>query len=190
MTKATLLRRATETLEPLHEWEGACHSASLHLVTRGIGTRVARGTCEGVGGQHSWVVVGEDCYAEKAVIIDPTLWGYDASVTGVWVGSMRDGRHRPHGHGSIWDWGRPAAGDGSVIKLTPRKPLSRDAQSFLRFVEPLDVLGWSRLANAPVQGWPASEIIAAMDDTPGLGVHIPIDILGMITGRNPGGLYR
>jgi hypothetical protein len=40
-----------------------------------------------------------------------------------------------------------------------------------------------------MEGWPSSEIIAAMDDTDELRALVPIDILGMVTDRNPGGLY-
>ena len=43
---------------------------------------------------------------------------------------------------------------------------------------------------APVEDWPAGEIFAAMDDTEGLKALVPIDKLGMLTDRNPGGLYR
>lgn len=45
------------------------------------------------------------------------------------------------------------------------------------------------LANGPMQGWPAPEIIEAMMDTDGLGALVPIDIRGMLTGRNPGEAY-
>ena len=55
--------------------------------------------------RHSWVVLGDDCYHERALIVDPTLWSYDDTVEGVWVGSYRDRRHRPHGKGSIWNVG-------------------------------------------------------------------------------------
>ena len=57
-------------------------------------------------------------------------------------------------------------------------------------VGPLDYGGWSILANyCPVEGWPAGEIYAAMDDTPALKSLVPIDRLGMLTNRNPGRLY-
>lgn len=39
------------------------------------------------------------------------------------------------------------------------------------------------------QNWPAAEIIAAIDDTKALSALVPIDILGMLTDRNPSGLY-
>lgn len=55
---------------------------------------------------------------------------------------------------------------------------------------PLDRRAWHLLASqAPVLGWPAAEIIAAMDDTEELSAFVPIDRLGMLTDRNPGGLY-
>lgn len=169
-----------------------CHEVSLAVVKAGIlpgPARVARGTCVGVGGQHSWIVAGTDCYAPDAEIYDPTLWSYDSSVTGVWHGSARDGRHFPYGAGDIFAYGKPISGGGPIIDLTPTVPLSGEAELFLDLLGPLDRAGWSTLAHAPVGGWPAAEIIAAMADTPGLKVIIPIDILGMLTDRNPNGLY-
>lgn len=182
----------TAALEPLGRWFHACHAASLHLVKSGVlpGSRVARGTCRGVGAQHSWVVVGPDCYADDAVIVDPTLWSYQSTCVGVWVGTAADGLHTPHGGvGSIWTWGKPFSRGGPAIPLTPAEPLSPDAELFLELVGPLDRHGWSMLAQAPVFGWPAAELIAAMDDTTELAALVPIDRLGMLTDRNPSGLY-
>src|SRR5262249_50592591 len=144
---------------------------------------------KGVGGQHSWVVLADDCYDDRAVIIDPTLWSYDESVTGVWVGTYRAGLHVPHGKGFIWDWGRPNRATGPVIELTPSKPFSQAARGFLDLRGPLDHEGWRLLAHAPVEGWPAGEILAAIENTPGLAGRVPIDILGMTTDLNPKGLY-
>ena len=186
---------AQAALAPLDQWGQKCHQASLALVKAGVlGTsRVARGSCRGVGGQHSWVVLGNDCYDPNATIVDPTLWSYDRTVEGVWVGSMRDRRHQPHGYyggQTIWEWGKPAPATGPVITLTPAAPLSPAAQHFLALLGPLDWQGWAMLvSNAPVLGWPAGEIIAAASDTPGLGAAVPIDRLGMLTDRNPSGLY-
>ena len=64
-----------------------------------------------------------------------------------------------------------------------------DARAFLELVGPLDYHGWGVLAHAPVQGWPSGEILAAITDTKPLAVLVPIDRLGMLTDRNPGGLY-
>lgn len=182
---------AEDVLAPLDDWAGQCHAASLKLVKDGTlgACRVARGGCRGVGGQHSWVVLGDDCYDERAVIIDPTLWSYDDTVTGVWVGTYRDRRHTPHGKGSIWSWGRPNDPTGPIVKLTPRVTFSAMARFFLEELGPLDYKGWCELAHAPVQHWPAGEIFAAMDNTKGLKGRVPIDILGMNTELNPGGLY-
>lgn len=189
MNLQKLRRDATRALFPLGRWAQQCHMASLELVHLGIidRARVARGWCRGVGGQHSWVVVG-DPY-DPQVIIDPTLWSYDRTVKGVWVGTMKDGKHRPQGYGNIWEYGRPADPIGPVVELKPSTPLSREAKRFLTLIGPLDRRGWMVLANSPVGGWPAAEIIAAMDDTPELEVLVPIDILGMLTDRDPGGLY-
>ena len=191
MPPSDLVTWATKVLAPLDDWSGQCHAASLKLVKHGaLGEcRVARGACRGVTSQHSWVVLGNDCYDRKAAIIDPTLWSYDDTVEGVWVGTYRNNRHHPHGEGSIWRWGRPEDPTGPVVTLTPRQPLSKDAQDFLELLGPLDVHGWAMLAHAPVGMWPASEILDAIYNTDGLSVFVPIDIVGMLTDRNPGGLY-
>jgi hypothetical protein len=191
MTRAELAPWAEGVLAPLDGWAAQCHAASLKLVQHGAlgACRVARGWCDGVVGQHSWVVLGDDCYDDAAVIIDPTLWSYDDTVQGVWVGTYRKGRHEPHGKGSIWKWGRPNDPTGPIVTLTPREPFSSNAEAFLELLGPLDFEGWCRLANAPVGMWPAGEILSAIEDTKGLSGRVPIDILGMLTDQNPQGLY-
>ena len=76
----------------LAPWSRQCHAASIAIVRARIfpHARVARGWCQGVPGQHSWVVVGggDDytpaCYdRERAQIVDPTLWSYDKNVSGI-----------------------------------------------------------------------------------------------------------
>lgn len=189
-----------DALGVLGMWAHQCHAASLHLVKSGVfgdtPVRVARGTANGVPGQHSWVVVGSDCY-EPFHIIDPTLWSYREDVNGIYVWSLgayphsrSRYRHTPHGAGSIWAWGRPGSHGGEPVALTPTEPLSRTAQAFLDMIGPLDMRGWSTLlSRAPVGGWPAGEVIAAADDTPALAALVPVDRLGMLTDRNPNGLY-
>lgn len=179
-------RKILQVQGPLTNWAKQCHVASLHVV-RALGGRVARGWCRGVRGQHSWAVIGPDCYSLDAVIVDPTLWSYDAGIKGIWVGTMRDGLHKPHGLGSIWAWGKPPSAVELPVELDAK--LSKDAQEFLKLCGPLDRAGWHFLATAPVQGWPAGEILAAMADTSALAALVPIDRLGMLTDRNPGGLY-
>jgi len=177
-------------LAPLERWSYDCHSASLALVESGaIGefARVARGWANGPIGQHSWVVVGKDCYAPDARIVDPTLWSYRDDVEGIWVGSATERQHIPHGAGSIWEWGRPDPATDEPMKLEFAEPPSEDAQAFLDLLGPLDRKGWTMLAHAPVGDWPSDEILGAINDT--LGAVVPIDILGMVTDRNPGGLY-
>lgn len=172
---------------PMAEWKHKCHEVSLAIVRAKIfsPSRVARGVCRNVFSQHSWVVLGKDCYDPDAQILDATLWSYDPQVKGVWFGN--DGRHVPHGAGSIWNYGKPPEPEGPIIELAV--PISKKAQGFLDLIGPMDRRGWHVLLNSPVGEWPASEIIAAADDTPALSPMIPIDILGMITDRNPGGLY-
>lgn len=185
---------AKRELGTLTDFAHQCHVASLRLVRSGAlgDCRVARGSCTGVPGQHSWVVVGDDCYADDARIIDPTLWSYTGQRPFVWVGSASEGLHTPHGKGSIWAWGRPEnAVPGQAVELTPTEPLSSEAQTFLELLGPLDRRGWMvLLSHAPVGGWPAGEIMAAATDTEALAALVPIDRLGMLTDRNPDGLYR
>lgn len=189
MTELLTQAQVEEAIGPLKDWDGQCHAASLAIVKAGLlpQARVARGFCAGVGGQHSWVVVGHDCYAETAQVIDPTLWGYDKAVEGLWQGSTRERPHTPHGSGSIWEYGRPVAHGGEIIEL--EGTFGRAAWAFLELLGPLDLRGWVELAHAPVGGWPAEEIIAAMYDHPKLSARVPIDIAGMVTDHNPGGLY-
>jgi len=169
-----------------------CHAASLALVRSGLlgdEARVARGVCPGVGGQHSWAVIG-DPYDEAATIVDITAWSYDERRPRVWITSISEGVHRPHGYGMIWQSGKPFHTGGETIELAHPANLSPSARQFLAMVEPLDHRGWGMLANSAVLGWPAREIIEAMLDTKGLGPLVPIDIVGMLTDRNPDGLYR
>lgn len=195
MSPADIRAAVAEVIPTLTDYAHQCHVASLQLVHSGKfdGARVARGMCTGVGGQHSWVVLGDDCYADDAQIIDPTLWSYTGERPAyVWVGSARDGLHTPHGAGSIWQWGKPEnAVPGQAVELTPTEPLSSEAQAFLELLGPLDRRGWMvLLSHAPVGGWPAGEIMAAASDTEALAALVPIDRLGMLTDRNPDGLYR
>ena len=167
-----------------------CHAASIALVKSGaLGeARVARGTCPGVFGQHSWVVLGLDCYDTDAEVIDPTLWSYEHVEPYIWTGVASDKPHRPHGTGSIWQWGKPTNMGGATISLA-HEPEDQAARDFLALLGPLDRAGWGQLANAPVQGWPAKPIIEAIYATPALMALIPIDIVGMVTDLNPNGLY-
>lgn len=173
---------------PLEDFAHQCHSASLALVKRGPWpeARVARGTTAGVRGQHSWVVLGEP-YDPHVTILDPTLWSYTASAPSVLVARAVARPHRPHGFGSIYGVGRPHGHGGDTMTLAV--PVSSAAEDFLASLGPLDARGWANLANAPVGDWPAAEVIAAMYDTPGLRALVPIDRVGMLTDRNPQGLY-
>lgn len=189
---------------PYNTWSGKCHEISCLLLASGrFGPgRVARGWATGVAGQHSWLVLGPDVYDPQAVIVDPTLTPYlhehnlvGTSIPGglpvIQVEYAQDLSHRPHGAGAIWAAPKPPEPTGPVIKLTPSFELSDEARLFLsdEMLGPLDRTGWSQLANGAMELWPAGEIIAAMDDTPELRALVPIDILGMLTSRNPGGAY-
>lgn len=182
---------AEKVLAPMSQWKDRCHEASVALVRSGVikGARVARGSCRLVPSQHSWVVLG-DPYLTATVILDPTLWGHTRVSPEVWIGKRNRWGHRPHGAGNIYDWGRPNPPTGKVITLTPPKGgWSGIAESFLKQLGPLDFEGWRVLTQAPVQGWPATEILTQLRKHPQLGAFIPIDIVGMVIGDECGGLY-
>jgi hypothetical protein len=181
---------------PASRWGGNCHGISLAVVRTGLlgepGTqaRVARGMCRGVGSQHSWVVLGGSPYDPDAVIADPTVWHYQDAEPCIHLARNSMQSQRPHGQGSIWSYGRPPEPQGEVIGLHWERPPSVQAQAFLEACGPLDLRGWMFLASAPVGNWPSAEIIPAIADDPQLGTAlVPIDVLGMITDRNPDGLY-
>lgn len=173
---------------PFEQWGGRCHEISLAVLRTGMfgRGRVARGTCKYVTSQHSWIVLGDNCYDEDAVIVDPTLWNYVQTVNGIFCGFGR--WHRPHGAGMFYDGNRPENHGGEVIDLD-RSKLGKSALEFLDMLGPLDFKGWMQVAHMPVQGWPAGEIINALCDVPVLAAVVPIDIKGMVTDRNPNGLY-
>lgn len=181
---------------PLDEWYGACHRVSLAIVKAGLlhgpsgaRVRVARGWTERVSGQHSWISLG-DPYNPQTRYVDPTWWCWtETDRQLIWSGEAEGSGHTPHGAGSIWDYGKPVHQGGETISLTPDTPLSGPARRFLDMLGPLDAKGWMVLGNAPVGGWPAAEVFTAMSQTPLLGEFVPIDVRGMLTEENPGGLY-
>lgn len=196
---------------PVDQWPGHCHEVSLALVKSGAfgqGARVARGTAKGVISQHSWVVLGGDVYAPDAIIIDAThpqyhkLYETALGRTPILVSNRNDGyAYIPHGYGRLDSWdsvagiltGQQFQGGPDDRKSFPDKVvvrLSGDAWDFLVTIGyPLTHRGWAWLAsNMPAKGWPAKEIIEAMADS-GMRALIPIDFLGHLTDRNPGGLY-
>jgi hypothetical protein len=193
VTQDDLIALVTEHLAPLEQWASRCHEASLKLVRDGVlglPCRVARGGCSGVGGQHSWVVLGMDVYDKRALVVDATWWSYNPTVKGVWVGrNMRT--HSPHGRGSIWNAGRPMNAEENgepVFELAPEGGWSPDAQRFLDMIGPMSRKSWIQLAHLPMEDWPAAEIIGAMARSE-LSGYVPIDIVGMVTLDNPSGLY-
>lgn len=199
MTTLAALRLLTpeffeERVGARETWAHSCHAVSLAVVKSGLfparsGARVARGTARRVPSQHSWVVFG-DPYGQASPILDLTLWSYDSRQPVVWVGDRRAGVHTPHGAGSIWGWGCPASGGGDPLELDA-SGLSVEAREFLGIVGPLDGRGWAQLwSGAPVEGWPSRELLEAfLDQHPRHAALVPIDIVGMLTDRNPDGLY-
>lgn len=179
---------------PLDRVAHNCHAVSHAIVKAGLfeRARVARGYAVGVTGQHSWVVADygvDGVYDSGAMIIDATLWSYDENVTRVWQGTYRDNVHRPHGWGSAFEAAYPHSHGGREIRLTVNFPMSQEARNFLGELGPLDYAGWQMVANLPVFGWPAAEVIRAMCETKAVSVLVPVDIEGHLTDRNPGGLY-
>lgn len=192
--KNVTAERVEEALgRPISDYAQQCHAASLHVVKSDLfeQSRVARGSCHGVGGQHSWVVVGDDCYANDALLLDVTLWSYDKDAPLVWKG--RPGRHRPKGYGVIWNYGCPPSRGMKEVELAWPAPPSEQALDFLQLcrsgVGTLDQAFWIGLSAGPMQGWPAAEILAAIENTPDLEGLAPLDHVGMLTNLNPDGLY-
>jgi len=186
----TALAAIEDHIGSLDGYAHQCGAASVALVETGIypGARVARGWCRRVLGQHSWVCLG-DPYVPTTPVIDLTLWSYDAAAPRLYVGRASRRPHTPHGSALVWTAGKPASGGGEPVELTPPDDgWSRAAQAFLEALGPLDRDGWRQVANLPVLGWPAAEILAALADQ-GFGAYIPIDIVGMLTDRNPQGAY-
>lgn len=178
---------------PSTQWHARCHEISLAIVRARIypDARVARGGADGVRSQHSWIVLGPDCYDRDAPIVDPTLALWVDDIDDLpWCGTLRDGIHHPHGEGSIWNYGKPAPPTGLVIDVD-LSGLSDDARRFMDIAAPdgLDDAGWSVLIHSPVEDWPSREIIGAICRHPRLRALVPIDIEGMLTDNNPSGLY-
>lgn len=172
-----------------------CHSVSLALIRSGLlgeggpSLRVARGACIGVPGQHSWVVIGNP-YDPQSTIVDLTLWSYDRSQRRVWVGDGMDALHRPKSGFHIFQGRPPAPQGGDSLSLDPQG-LSEQATRFLKVLGPLDVRGWQDLwSNCGMLGWPAAEILEAfLTQHSGMAPLVPIDVVGMVTDRNPENLY-
>jgi hypothetical protein len=182
-----------EELGPIEELAHLCHGASLALVRSGLlpeGSRVARGSARGVGAQHSWVLVDPQNgpYDQSIWVVDITLWSYVPDVPRLYVAKARRWPHIPHGYGSIWRGAyRPPDPVEDVIYLD----VPPSARKFLEVACPdgLDRRGWQALFNSPMQGWPSAEVVEAARQHPVLRNLVPIDIVGMLTDENPGGLY-
>jgi hypothetical protein len=181
--------------EPCVAWGNRCHEMSVKVLRTGLfgPGRVVRGITAGPTGQHSWIVLGDDPYETYALIVDPTIWFYHRAPDRAFIHVVRNQPrlYVPNGAGNIWEHGAPPDPAGEIIRLKAEGGLSDLARTFLEFCGPLDRRGWMFLANAPVEGWPSREIMEAIADDPQLGpALVPIDVLGMLTDRNPGDLYR
>lgn len=176
----------------LERWACQCHAASLALVKAPLMPegRVVRGWCDHVFGQHSWMVVGMNCYDPDALIIDPTLWSYDDVVEDIWVGRMGDRpEHMPHHNWTFWDH-KPKRGPGEDIPLERYDSLGRAARMYMDLILPLDYKGWCNFAtHVGALGWPVGQVVEAMYAQKNLRGALPIDLIGMTTEINPHGLY-
>jgi len=199
LTEAVIVEAMCDK-EPAHyqdfdDFKHDCHSVSLALIRSGLlGTggrrlRVARGSCRGVGGQHSWVVLGHP-YNPRAKIVDITLWSYDEHQPRIWVGDNTFACHRPKGYDWIFNTDKPYSRGGDPLLLDEDR-MSGEARRFLEVIGPLDAPGWAALwSRTGMLGWPAKEILEAfVDQYPTMAALVPVDILGMVTDRNPQDLY-
>jgi hypothetical protein len=186
-----------EAIGPLENFRQQCHAASVALVQSGlVKGRVARGVCSYVRGQHSWVVLGNNCYSPTAHVLDVTAWSYDPTLPKVWY-ARNLLAHQPHGIGDMVRARRPKHYGGETVPLHGRDKLSAAAQYYLNSLSArgLDHRGWLEVTQMPVADtdgravWPAKEIITAMYKTPQLRALVPIDIVGMVTELNPSKLY-
>jgi len=178
------------------KWSKQCHAASLAMIRSGLlpeGSRVARGHHPVVGySQHSWVTTGSP-YDRNATIYDATLWSYRPKWTEPHIDvalsmTPEATAYVPHGTGHFMQHGPPPPAYEDEITLDVE--WSSEAAAFFTLIgHGLDVRGWYHLAQTPVEGWPAKEIITAMYKDERLKALIPIDIVGMVTDENPGDLY-
>lgn len=177
--------------EERDQWAYRCHEVSLAAVRSGLfgPSRVARGFTPGLTSQHSWIVLGDDCYDPQAIIVDLTLWSYVPGAPTIYISRAHHRPHQPHGSGSWLDAPPPTSHGGEPLSLDAGSALSVEAEDFLHLLGPLDIRGWMGVAAMPVGGWPAAEIIEAMYATPALRALVPIDRVGMLTRINPNGLY-
>ena len=185
-----------EAIGSIDKFAFQCHAASLALVKSGLLTRaarVARGSCPGIGGQHSWVVIG-DPYDPGAWVVDITAWSYDEKRPRVWV-TRNMVTHMPQwGIGSLWGWGRPSSDGGPEIELDWGDGPSPEARTLLSVFRQAglkpDYKFWADLFSyAPHRGWPVGEFVKAGCRTKDVAALIPIDRVGMTTDLNPDGLY-
>ena len=178
--------------EPAKDWARSCHRISYAIVASDLfapGTcRVARGTCRGVPGQHSWIVFG-DPYDLDAPILDPTLWSYVPAAPTLWTGDGHSMfRHRPAGFGRFHAGPQPYS--AHKVEIIPNA-LTKAATGFLADVRPiacgpLDRAFWAfLLSHSNVGDTPAADIIRAAWGHPDLRPLVPADRAGMLTGLPP-----
>lgn len=174
----------------LEQFAHQCHACSLQLIRTGLlpkSARVARGWHVEIQSQHSWVAIGNP-YDPNTTIIDGTLWSYTTGDPFLHVGPSRD--YKAHGAGLIGPFRAP---EPKNKVLTPKgaSKLSPAATRWLKMIAPkgMDVVGWMKLVNGPMGGWPSDEIIPVLADDNQFNGLIPIDIVGMLTDKNPGNLY-
>lgn len=198
MTNEQLYKAACSVFAYLEPWKDRCHEASLKLVRSGKlpdEARVARGWCvDEVDGpvipsQHSWVCIG-DPYDDSSIVVDPTRMLHTNEFPRVWVGYTGDGGYHAHGKGWAEFDGVDFYMGGPTVELGV--DWSDEAEAFLMSIAPLglDLGGWFRLANCPVEGWPSQEILGAIAKDPQAQSFVPIDVQANLLGTNPSELYQ
>lgn len=184
------VERAIDT--PRELWQNRCHEISLALLKSnlfdGVEARMARGAGMHIGSQHSWIVTGRDVYDDKAIVVDPT-WSSTVMSKPLVMFVPNLTAHRPHGYGEFEKY--PPHGDGEEIG--PPDPSQRlsDWIKVARLAngEPLDLKFWVGMVHGPMLGWPSAEVVDWLCSVSTMVAFVPIDLQGMLTDRNPNGLY-
>lgn len=180
-----------EAIGPIEKFHHQCHAASLALVKSGVlpgkNWRVARGWSRGIGGQHSWAVQG-DPYARSSRVVDITMWSYQRHIAKIYCPkNLYD--HEPHGYGYLVPQVIERPSIPEVTDL-PLERLSDETLEWLqmRYPNGIGMQDLNRLVNGPMLAWNSREFIGALSLSR-YKQFVPIDIRGMLTDENPGGLY-
>lgn len=176
---------------PRDKWANRCHEVAYALLVSSlmddVTARMARGWAQGISSQHSWIVTGNDVYDKTAKIIDPTYASNRGSRPMIMIVDNLTS-HSPHGYGEFSKFPESKGGKEFLPEfVSPSTRLWADMASME--VGPLDAFWWAKMFSGPMGGWPSRELVNWAYEEPALRALIPIDIVGMLTDRNPRGLY-